>query len=108
MVAVESSATPYEIRSITYKVESASLPGVVYTVTVDENGWTCSCKAGEFTKTRGRCWHLKAAQNGELGKPRMRVCPLPPAPRSATCPHGRRPGLCAACAGPASVSDLYA
>ena len=70
------SSEAYQIQAIAYTAESASVPGLVYTVTVDDGGWHCSCKASEYTKTRGKCWHLLAAQNGDLGKPKLRVRPL--------------------------------
>jgi hypothetical protein len=74
VVTVATPSQEYQIRSIRYRIESASVPGQVYEVTVTEDGWSCSCKASEFTKTRGKCWHLRAAQAGELpGKPRVRV-----------------------------------
>jgi hypothetical protein len=73
-------STEYSIVSITYTAESASIPGRTYAITVDADGWHCSCKAGEYTKTRGKCWHLRSAQAGELGKPRVRVQPVAPAP----------------------------
>lgn len=74
MVTLATPQAEYQIRSITYSVESASLPGVTYLVMVTDAGWSCSCKASEFSKTRGRCWHIKAAQAGELpGKPKVRL-----------------------------------
>jgi hypothetical protein len=80
MVCIATHDQPYQIRSITYTVESASVPGVTYLVLVTEDGWSCSCKASEYSKTRGKCWHIKQAQAGELlGKPRVRVGVVPPA-----------------------------
>ena len=107
MAPTVETATPYTLKAITYHVPSDSEPGLIHDVTVTDDRWSCDCKAGEFPKTRGHCWHIKSARNGlHVGKPRVRIQPVPPAP--ATCPHGRTPRLCAACAGPASVSDLYA
>ena len=72
MVTIATPTQEYQIKRIVYTVESASTPGVTYTVQVDDDGWSCSCKASQYTKTRGKCWHLKAALAGELpGKPRV-------------------------------------
>ena len=76
--------TPYEIHSITYNVPSASEPGIKYTVTVTDDRYRCTCKAEEFPKTRGKCWHIKAVKAGAVaGKPIIRILPLtapPPTP----------------------------
>jgi hypothetical protein len=76
MTTIATTTGQYQVRSIRYTVESASVPGRVYTVTVDDGGWFCDCKAGEYTKTRGRCWHIKTARAGEAGKPRVALLPL--------------------------------
>ncbi len=86
MVTVESK-TPYQIRSISYEIPSATEPGVTYTVTVADDGSTCTCTAGHYKRL---CWHRKAVQTGQVAtKPRVRIRPLQaavaaPAPREAT------------------------
>ena len=77
MVTVTESITPYEIRSISYNVPSATEAGKIYIVTVRGDRYTCTCKAEEFNKTRGRCWHVKAVIAGAVNaKPRVRIRPL--------------------------------
>jgi hypothetical protein len=63
------------IRSITWTVPSASEPGTEYAVSAPSPTGllTCTCKASEFPKTRGRCWHMKSVRAGQAGKPRVRV-----------------------------------
>ena len=74
MATVVESATPYQIRSISYTVPSASEPGVTYTVTVTDDGTQCTCTAGHYKRL---CWHRKAVQTGQVtSKPRIRIRPL--------------------------------
>jgi hypothetical protein len=63
------------IRSITWTVPSASDARIAYTVSAPSLSGilTCNCKAREFPKTRGRCWHIKSVRAGQAGKPRVRV-----------------------------------
>ena len=107
-MTVVETATPYTLKSIVYHVPSASEPGLVHDVTVTDERVTCDCEASKHAKTRGRCWHLQAVKAGlYVGKPHMRIEPLPPAPTPA-CPHGRTARLCAACVPMPSAADLYA
>ncbi len=60
-----------------WSVPSATVEGTDYQITVDDNGErVCSCKANDYPKTRGMCWHLKAVSAG-LVKPRVRVSQRP-------------------------------
>ena len=60
-----------------WSVPSATVEGTDYTITVDANGErVCSCKANDYPKTCGKCWHLKAVSAG-LVKPRVRVSQCP-------------------------------
>jgi hypothetical protein len=61
--------------AIRWQVPSATTPGIVYTVSADspDSPLSCDCEAGDYPKTRGRCWHLKAVHSGLAGKPRVRV-----------------------------------
>lgn len=78
MTILDTPSGPYRLLSVTYKVESASTPGHLYAVSVTDDGWTCSCKASQYTKTRGKCWHLKAARDGQvIGKPTVRLTSVP-------------------------------
>ena len=62
---------------MSWEVPSATEPGKTYRVTVTDNRYTCTCKAEEFPKTRGRCWHVKAVIAGAVSvKPRVRIRPL--------------------------------
>ncbi|MGD9891653.1 MAG: hypothetical protein AB7R89_28725 [Dehalococcoidia bacterium] len=65
------------IRSITWTVPSATDAGTEYTVSAPSPTGilSCNCKASEFPKTRGRCWHIKSVRAGLAGKPRVRVTP---------------------------------
>ena len=81
-VLTVETRTPYQLVSISYHVPSATEPGVIYTVTVTDDRWVCDCEASKWPKTRGCCWHLKAAKSGlYVGKPHVRARVLPPAPQ---------------------------
>jgi hypothetical protein len=68
-------APAYQIHRIAWTVPSATEPGIVYTISADspEDVLRCSCRAEDYPKTRGRCWHVKAVHAGLAGKPRVRV-----------------------------------
>jgi hypothetical protein len=88
-VIVTNTATPYEIRAISYEVPSASSTGVTYRVSVDAGGWRCTCPGWKY---RGTCRHLRAARAGEAGKPRIAIMPLPSRPQPpCTCMWGDCP-----------------
>ncbi len=80
----------YDLRSVTYRVPSATTDGTMHTVVIDDAGRHCSCKAYQYGRP---CWHLRAVKDGNAGKPYVRLMPLPP-------PPAEHPGL-------ASVRDLY-
>jgi len=63
------------IRNIAWTVPSASEAGVEYTVSAPSPTGllSCNCKASQYPKTRGRCWHVRAVRAGLCGKPRVRV-----------------------------------
>lgn len=63
-----------QIHRITYYVPSATTPGIVYRVSAPtpDAPLACDCKASEYPKTRGRCWHISAIRSG-LIKPRVSV-----------------------------------
>ena len=77
MTIIESPQAAYQLVSISYNVPSATEAGKIYIVTVRGDRYTCTCKAEEFNKTRGRCWHVKAVIAGAVNaKPRVRIRPL--------------------------------
>lgn len=76
-----------------WSVPSATTEGTGYTITVDANGErVCSCKANDYPKTRGKCWHLKAVNAG-LVKPRIRVSQRPASKVAPKTPENRDFGL---------------
>ena len=78
MTTATQPQTAHSLRAITYHVPSETDTDVLYDVTVTDAGWSCTCKAGKYPKTRGHCWHLKAARSGlHVGKPRIRAMLLP-------------------------------
>ena len=89
MVTVTESVTPYQIRSITYTAESATTPGKTDTVTCSDGGWSCTCEGFYWRGASRPCWHVKAARAGQLGRPRIRIMPLPPAPQPASAARER-------------------
>ena len=77
MTIIESPQAAYQLISMSWNVPSATEAGKAYTVTVRGNRYSCTCKAEEFNKTRGRCWHVKAVIAGAVSaKPRVRIRPL--------------------------------
>ena len=68
-------------KSIRYPVPSATRPEIKHTVTEDvETGARhCNCEASGHPKTRGTCWHIKAAASG-LIKPVVRISQRPARP----------------------------
>jgi hypothetical protein len=67
------------IHRITWTVPSAREADTGYTVSADrwDGPLACTCPAGDFPKTRGRCWHLKAVHAGLAGKPVVRLTIVP-------------------------------
>ena len=67
------------IRQITWTVPSATRQGLKHIVSEDiETGArSCNCEASDHTKTRNRCWHLRAVASGLAGKPVVRVSQRP-------------------------------
>ena len=76
MTIIESPQASYQLVSVSYTVPSASEAGKTYTVTVTDNRYSCSCKAEQFPKTRGRCWHIKSVIAGAITS-KLRVCIRP-------------------------------
>lgn len=74
---MQASSPPvaYDIKSITYTVPSATTDGHYYQVSIDHETQraTCDCPASQGSKTRGKCWHIKAVRSGLAGKPRIRI-----------------------------------
>lgn len=76
MTTFESKTGRYQLRSVTYQVQSNSNPAKFYDVSVDDNGWHCPCP--DATYRRRECKHIRAARQGNVAsKPRIRVMPLP-------------------------------
>jgi hypothetical protein len=73
-------------KSIRYPVPSATRPEIKHTVSEDPTTGerTCNCEANDHPKTRGRCWHIKAAASG-LIKPVVR-CTVRPTPEPTVAP----------------------
>jgi hypothetical protein len=69
------------ITRIAWIVPSATEAGVEYTVSAPSPSGIlrCTCKASDYPKTRGRCWHIKSVRAGLAGKPRVRVQARPAA-----------------------------
>ena len=74
MTVIESPNASYQLRSISYTVPSATREGIAHTVTVTDDGTTCTCEAGHYKRL---CWHQKAVQTGMVtSHPRVRIRPL--------------------------------
>ncbi len=68
-----------ELKAVSYQVPSATKPGVVYTVTITDDGYACTCPDGQHRRRAG-CWHISAIKAGiQPSKPRVRIQPIPPA-----------------------------
>src|SRR5690242_6240267 len=70
--------SPYVIESITYETLSDSKPGVVYTPTVDESGWSCPCADWQYRHRRNaahQCKHIRRIiERGEyVNKPAVKL-----------------------------------
>lgn len=55
-LAMGGAATVRRVRFGLYKVESATRPGTVHTVSVVGGNWFCTCEA----RLRPACWHRAA------------------------------------------------
>jgi len=69
------AASVRRIRCGLYRVQSATRPGTVHTVSVDAGVWCCTCEAA--LAGRAACWHraavyvakVEAASKGRVTRP---------------------------------------
>ena len=90
-LAAGGAKTVTRVRLGTYKVESASRPGTVHTVSVIGANWFCTCEAA--AAGRAVCWHRAAVLIAKTEATGVRVvgpAVPPPSLRPQEIRHGRK------------------